>query len=182
MHALTSFFLGDRLAHDGGRLSLNPLQHIDPLTTVALPILLLILGQQPFAAAKPVRVRPWALKGREYGMALVALAGPLSNFLLAIIFSLGLRYFRATSDNQIVSIFFSYGVSLNVGMAVFNLIPFPPLDGSRLLYAIAPDSLREIMNRIESFGFASIIFFMFVIYPHINSFLFNIKEQIIKMF
>jgi Zn-dependent protease len=115
-------------------------------------------------------------------MALVALAGPLSNFLLAIIFSLGLRYFRATSDNQIVSIFFSYGVSLNVGMAVFNLIPFPPLDGSRLLYAIAPDSLREIMNRIESFGFASIIFFMFVIYPHINSFLFNIKEQIIKMF
>lgn len=180
MHSFVAYLLGDRSSHEHGRISLNPLKHVDPLTTIALPLLLIIANAQPFAAAKPVMVRPWALKGQEFGMALVAVAGPVSNLLLALAGSFLLGNMAGASDlAQEVLLYF---VSINVGLGLFNLIPFPPLDGSRALYAIAPDSLRELMNRIESFGFGAIIFFMFIVYPFISDFLRSANLYFLRLF
>ncbi len=180
MHSLVAYFLGDGSSRVNRRVSLNPLHHIDPLTTIALALILNLVGAQPFGAAKPVQVTPWALKGQEYGMALVAVVGPLSNLLLAILAGLILSVVGYQAGY--LSIFLAYLTSVNVGLAVFNLIPFPPLDGSRVLYAIAPDSLRSIMDKIESFGFASIIFFMVIIYPNINQILKSINQYILNLF
>lgn len=180
MHSIVAYMLGDRSSHDSGRFSLNPLQHVDPLTTIALPLILLLAGAQPFAAAKPVQVNTYNLKWREAGMALVAASGPLSNLSLALIFSL---IFNTISINsEIVAKTLIYAIQINVGLGLFNLIPFPPLDGSRVLYAIAPDFLRDLMNRIESFGFTVIIFFMFVIYPFINPFLISANRRVLELF
>ncbi len=180
VHSLVAYLLGDRSSHDEGRLSLNPLRHVDPLTTIALPLLLIIIGSQPFAAAKPVMVRPWTLKGKEFGMALVAASGPLSNLLLVLIGSFLLGNIAGASElTQQILLYF---VSVNVGLGLFNLIPFPPLDGSRVLYAIAPDSLREIMDKIESYGFGAIIFFMFIVYPFISEFLRSANTYFLRLF
>jgi Zn-dependent protease len=100
-------------------------------------------------------------------MAIVSLAGPLSNLVLALIFSLLFKTLGVVSSEFLGQVVV-YGVYINVGLGLFNLIPFPPLDGSRLLWAIAPDGLRDVMDRIESFGFAAIIFFMFVLFPFIQ--------------
>lgn len=180
MHSLVAYLLGDTSSHEHGRVSLNPLKHIDPLTTIALPLILILAGAQPFAAAKPVMVRPWELKGKEFGMALVSLAGPLSNLSLALLGS----FLFANFGNSSVFIqqVLLYLVSVNIGLGLFNLIPFPPLDGSRVLYAIAPDGLRSIMNTIESFGFSAIIFFMFVIYPFISGFLQSANSFFMRLF
>lgn len=176
MHALTGYWLGDDTAHAHGRITFNPLRHIDPITTVGLPLLLVILGLPPFAAAKPVPINTYRLKFEEFGMALVALAGPLTNLLLAIIFILILK---VTSPGALPLLaegkilvggsyiigFLSYSVLLNTGLFLFNMIPFPPLDGSRVLYALAPEPIQKVMDQIERMGFAAIILFMFVGFP-----------------
>lgn len=180
VHSIVAYLLGDTGSHDAGRFSLNPLQHVDPLTTIALPLILLLAGAQPFAAAKPVQVNPHNLKWREFGMALVAVSGPISNLLLAILASFIISTVRP--DVGLLRDVLLYSVSINVGLGVFNLIPFPPLDGSRVLYAIAPDFLRDLMDRIESFGFATIIFFMFIIFPFIGPILLKVDTWMIRLF
>lgn len=149
MHAYASHLLGDTTAEDSGRLSLNPLKHIDPLTTVLLPIVTLVIFQVPVLAAKPVPFNPHRLKFNEYGAALVAFAGPLSNLVLAIIGALVFN--NLNNGGQLVN-FLSTFVTLNVTIFVFNLIPIPPLDGSRVLYAFAPESIQEFMSKIEPYG------------------------------
>lgn len=180
VHSIVAYLLGDKSSHGAGRFSLNPAKHVDPLTTIALPLILLLAGAQPFAAAKPVEVNPYSLKWSEFGMALVAASGPMSNLALAILASFMISILGDGSEfaRQILL----YTVSINVGLGIFNLIPFPPLDGSRVLYAVAPDFIREIMDRIESFGFTAIIFFMFVILPFIGSTLFQVERWIINLF
>lgn len=173
MHALAGRWLGDDTAHAHGRISLNPLQHIDPVTTVALPLLLVALGMPPFAAAKPVPINTTRLKFQEFGMALVAVAGPLTNLLLAIIATLALRLFDPSGW---VLQFLLMNIAMNVGLFVFNMIPFPPLDGSRVLYALAPEPLQRVMMQIERMGFSAIIFFMFLIFPLIRPVIFNAQE------
>lgn len=173
MHALVAYKLGDDLAHSRGRISLNPLHHIDPLTTIALPLVLILLGMPPFAAAKPVPINTSRLKWGEFGMALVGVAGPLTNLGLAIFFAVMLKIFdpsalslmgvgQIAANASFVSIFFIYCIMINVGLFVFNMIPWPPLDGSRLLYALVPESVQKIMMQIESYGFAAILIFMFL--------------------
>lgn len=180
VHSIVAYFLGDSSSHDHGRFSLNPLQHIDPLTTIALPLVLLLAGGQPFAAAKPVQVNSAGLKWREVGMAIVAVVGPLSNLALALVLSFVFN--SIAIDSELTNKILLYAIQINVGLGIFNLIPFPPLDGSRVLYAIAPDWLREIMNRIESFGFTAIIFFMFILYPFIDSTLLNVNKWFLNLF
>jgi Zn-dependent protease len=149
MHAWVGFKLGDNTAAEAGRISLNPLDHIDPLMTVALPIVTIIFFGTPILAAKPVPFNPDQVKFEEFGGALIAFAGPLSNLLLAIVTVVVLRFVPSgTMIYDFLLIFFS----LNVALFVFNLIPIPPLDGSRVLYAFAPDGLRNIMEQIEPYG------------------------------
>lgn len=162
MHAQVGYWLGDDTAHAHGRISFNPLRHIDPITTVALPIILVIAGFPPFAAARPVPINMHRLKFEEFGMALVAVAGPLTNLLLAIIAGLLLQIFAPSSW---LGNFLLVNVSVNCGLFIFNLIPFPPLDGSRVLYAFAPEPVQNVMEQIERFGFTAILLFMFIGFP-----------------
>ncbi len=153
MHAYVGYKLGDPTASEEGRLSLNPLKHIDPLMTVILPLITLLLFGVPFLAAKPVPFNPDRVKYGEYGAALLAVAGPLSNLALAIIGTLILKGVASSSLGNYLQIF----IDLNVIMFVFNLIPIPPLDGSRVLFAFAPAPLQDFMRSIERFGFFIII-------------------------
>lgn len=161
MHAFMSNWLGDDTAKMQGRLTLNPIAHIDPFTTVLLPLFLAMAGAPPFGAAKPVPFNPYRVKWGEYGAALVGLAGPLTNLVLAILAGLVLRFVDIDQDWGNILLVFTV---VNVSFFVFNMIPFPPLDGSRVLYAFAPDGVRDFMERIESMGFVAIIFFMVLFY------------------
>lgn len=161
MHAFMGHWLGDDTAKLEGRLTLNPLAHIDPFTTVLLPLLLVIIGAPPFGAAKPVPFNPFKVRYGDYGAALVGLAGPLTNFLLAVLAGLAIRFLPLGPDAA--DILRVFGI-VNISFFVFNMIPFPPLDGSRVLYAFAPDSVRSFMERIEMMGFMAIIFFMLLFY------------------
>jgi Zn-dependent protease len=149
MHAYVGFKLGDDTAMEQGRVSLNPLRHIDPFTTVLLPVITLITFGAPILAAKPVPFNPARVKYDEYGAALIAAAGPLTNFVLAALTALIIKLVSPTGLlQQILDIF----LMLNVGLFVFNMIPIPPLDGSRVLYAFAPEPLQDLMRQIEPFG------------------------------
>lgn len=192
MHALVGYWLGDDTAHAHGRISLNPLRHIDPLTTVALPLVLVILGLPPFAAAKPVPINSHRLKFEEFGMALVGLAGPLTNLLLAIISVALLALIEPAApsllaDGKMIANtgyivgFLTYSIIMNIGLFVFNMIPFPPLDGSRVLYALAPEGLQNIMMQIERMGFAAIAMFMFIGFPLISPVIISAQRMILTL-
>lgn len=181
IHSIVAYFLGDDSSHEMGRFSLNPFNHVDPLTTIALPLVLLLAGAPPFAVAKPVMVDTNRLKGEEWGMALVAVSGPLSNLAIAFLASFLLKSVDVNAGGIYELILF-YSVTINVGLGVFNLIPFPPLDGSRVLYAIAPDFLRKVLMQIEQLGFAAIIFFMFILYPMISSILQKVNLWFLNLY
>lgn len=162
-HALMGYKLGDDTAHLSGRLTLNPLAHVDLFTTILLPLILFISGLPVFGAAKPVPFNPRKVRGGEMGAALVAAAGPLTNLLLVGIAGVGLQLGNVT--NEYVQFFFGIFIFINAGFFVFNMIPFPPLDGSRILYAFSPDSLRRYMNIIEGYGLFAIGIFIFFVLP-----------------
>ena len=153
-HGVVAYWLGDHTAKDAGRLTLNPIKHIDPYMSILVPVVLYLLKAPVFGGAKPVPINYRNLKWREWGMALVALAGPFTNFLLAFLFFLighfsGLLY---GTGGEIAEFIFAEIVYINLGFMLFNLIPIPPLDGSRVLYAISPDAIRQILSRIEVYG------------------------------
>ena len=178
MHGFMAHALGDDTAHREGRLTLNPLAHIDLLTTILLPMVLILMHAPPILAAKPVPFNPDRLKFEEFGAALVALAGPLTNLALAglaaVVFRLWGPEFSSTINNAII-IF----TSVNVLFFVFNMIPFPPLDGSRLLYAVAPEPLQRIMEQIEAMGFMFLLFVLLVGFQFIVGPVGNIMESIL---
>jgi Zn-dependent protease len=149
MHAYVGYKLGDTTAEREGRLSLNPLDHIDPVMTIALPIITIILFGAPILAAKPVPFDPRFVKYDEFGAALIAAAGPVSNLLLAII---GAFLERLLTAGSFLSQALDTFIVLNVALFVFNLIPIPPLDGSRVLYAFAPEPLQDLMRSLEPIG------------------------------
>ena len=179
MHRFVAHWLGDDTAHAMGRLTLNPLKHIDVTTTVLLPMVLLIAGLPPFFAAKPVPFNPDRVKWDEYGAALVGISGPLTNLLLA---GLGALLFRAVGTSVDMNVYNAIiiFVQVNIAFFVFNMIPFPPLDGSRLLYAFAPEPLQEIMYRIEQTGFLAILVFFFLIFQFISGPVVNVENSILN--
>jgi Zn-dependent protease len=167
MHAFVADRLGDPTAAREGRITLNPLAHIDPFMTLLMPALLILAGSPiVFGAAKPVPFNPWALRYGRVGAAMVAAAGPLTNLFLAIAVAAWLRMVPISDPTLLLTIMIT-----NIGFFVFNMIPFPPLDGSRLLYAVMPYQGREVMDRIERAGLTAVFLFLFVAYPIIQPFM-----------
>jgi len=162
MHGVVAEKLGDHTARIMGRLTLNPIPHLDPIMSVLLPALLLFSGSPIiFGAAKPVPISPLHFKDPKKDMALTALAGPLTNLSIAIIASLIIR-FIPLEDVAISSILFTI-VMYNLVLAIINLIPIPPLDGSKVIAAILPDDLAQAYLSIERFGI--FILFALLMFP-----------------
>lgn len=158
MHGFVAYFLGDDTAKREGRLTLNPIKHIDPFLTLLLPVFLALAHQPIFGGAKPVPFNPDRLRYDEWGAAMVALVGPLTNLILAFVL-FGIYVLLGAPTSGLISMILTTGVMVNLGFFVFNIIPIPPLDGSRVLYALAPEFARRAMEAIERYG----IIFIFVI-------------------
>lgn len=165
MHAFTSHWLGDTTASDMGRLTLNPLKHIDLWMTIILPVLLILMGIPPIFAAKPVPFNPYRVKYDEFGAALIGVAGPLTNLVLAIA-AAGL--YRLLQPSGLLETILGITIIINCSFFVFNMIPFPPLDGSRLLYAFAPEPLQKVMYRIETMGLGFTLIALYLLLPIIS--------------
>lgn len=146
LHGFVAYKLGDYTAKEQGRLTLNPIKHLDPIYSVALPLVLFLIGGPIFGGAKPVPVDFRSVKGGVWGMALVALAGPLVNFVLAFLGFLGYVFI---DSGEIVSMICFYFMSVNLGFCCFNMLPIPPLDGSRVFYVILPDKIRAFYDNLE---------------------------------
>jgi Zn-dependent protease len=162
-HALTADYLGDPTPRNMGRITLNPLKHLDPIGT----ILLIIAG---FGWAKPVMVNPMNMRGNpRTSMAIVAIAGPLSNVIMAVIaaliFRLGLVDFTMTATaggGGLIGFVLSEFIWINLILAFFNLIPIPPLDGSKILFAILPAELVYRLRPLEQYGFLILMAVIFI--------------------
>lgn len=178
MHGVMARALGDTTAADMGRLTLNPLKHIDLATTIILPLALVLVHLPPIMAAKPVPFNPNRVRYGDYGAALVGLAGPLSNFVLAIIGSL-LLHIVVNGNIQLIN-FLALFIQINVILMVFNLIPFPPLDGSRVLYAVAPEPLRRVMERIESMGFIAVLLVILIVFELFSNQIVGIENAVLR--
>jgi Zn-dependent protease len=159
MHGYVAYWLGDDTAKAQGRLTLNPIAHIDPVMTLIVPLTLAALGRPVFGGAKPVPFNPHRVKYGEFGAALVGIAGPLTNFIIAFIFFAIIVVTGLPSAQDLGGLILWTGVSVNLGFFVFNMLPIPPLDGSRVLYALAPDWARRGMEAIEQYG----IVFVFIL-------------------
>lgn len=177
VHGYVAYWLGDTTAQEHGRLTINPLKSIDLLTTIILPIVMISFGLLPILAAKPVPIDYLRIKFEEYGLALVGIAGPLTNLLLAVVMAIIIRVFY-TSINVSILKDMAIFVQINVALFIFNMIPIPPLDGSRVLYAFAPEGLRKVMASIESLGFIFIIIIFLVVLqvPAFSNALFNLEN------
>lgn len=153
-HAWSAYKLGDPTAKNLGRMSLNPLRHIDFFGTIVLPIVLTVLrvmGISPFfpiALAKPVPVNFFKLRNPKRDMMLVGMAGPAINIVLAVVFSIGLQF----DFSQTVMEFLVVTVYINLILAIFNMVPIPPLDGSRLVMGLLPTRLAVPYSRLEPYG------------------------------
>jgi len=159
MHGWMAYRLGDSTAKDAGRLTFNPFAHLDWFGSFLLP-LIMVVSNMPFVFgwAKPVPYNPYNLKDKKYGEAKVALAGPLGNLIVAIFFGLFLRLVPLSSLTFVFLI--STIITINLILMIFNLIPIPPLDGSKILAAFLPAKARQKYLSLERYGFIFILLFI----------------------
>ncbi len=163
-HGYAAYLQGDNTAKFSGRLTLNPMPHIDLMGSIVIPGLLFISGSPMIIGwAKPVPFNPYNLRNQRWGEAMVALAGPLSNIFIAVVFGLMLRFglFVSLAES------FIYIVLINLVLATFNLIPIPPLDGSKILFSVFPNSLSGTRDFLERNGFFLLLFFIFFLWQYI---------------
>lgn len=176
-HGAVAFSLGDPTAKYEGRLTLNPIKHIDPFGSVLLPLLLLVitLGRGPiFGWARPVPINPYNFKDKKWGELKVAVAGPGSNFLIAIIFGIIIR-FAGLPTSSVFLFFLSIIVIQNLLLGLFNLMPIPPLDGHWVLFSLLPEkfsNFKIILTQYSLFLLLFLIFFGFRWVINIITFLF----------
>lgn len=181
MHAYVGYWLGDDTAKLMGRLSLNPIKHIDPFLTIILPISLALTGLPIFGGAKPVPFNPRNVRFGEWGAALIAIAGPLTNFIIAFL-SYGAWVLFGSANSGIGNEIMVTLVMVNLGFFIFNLIPIPPLDGSRVLYALAPDFFRRGMELFERFGIIVLFILILLAGPSIGTFMSGAINFFISVF
>ena len=168
MHGIVAYRLGDDTARLMGRLTLNPFRHIDPIMTIALPVMIIFTNaltgaaMPVFGGAKPVPFNPENLKYGEWGIAMVAASGPLVNLLLAFISYAIAAY---VGDGNAVGKLLATSVAVNLGFFAFNIIPIPPLDGSRVFYVIAPDFIRRFFEVAEQYGIVLVYIAVLVLSP-----------------
>lgn len=163
-HGYVAYMQGDNTAKFAGRLTLNPIPHIDMFGSIILPLLLIFSGSPMVIGwAKPVPFNPYNLRNQKWGEALVALAGPLSNIFIAVVFGLLIRF----------SVFpdlinpFIYIVFINLVLATFNLVPIPPLDGSKILFSVLPYSMNNVRGFLEKNGFVLLLLFIFFLWKFV---------------
>lgn len=181
MHAYVGYWLGDNTSKIQGRLSLNPVRHIDPFMTIILPVTLALIGAPIFGGARPVPFNPHNVRFGDWGAALIAVAGPLTNFIIAFI-SFGLWVVLGMPDQGIVGQTFFALISVNLGFFVFNSIPIPPLDGSRVLYALAPEFVKRGMESIERYGIMLVFAIVLLAGPAIVTFMSTAIDFLIGIF
>lgn len=164
-HGYVAYLLGDTTAKDRGRLSLNPIKHVDPFGTILLPILMIATLGVGFGYAKPVPVNPWRFKDRRKGMFLTGIAGPMTNLGLAAIGGAIVRVLALLPDSTIgwyALLLFYYFVVINLVLMFFNLIPIPPLDGSRVLPLFLSDNAMRTYAQVEKYGFLVLLALIFL--------------------
>jgi Zn-dependent protease len=186
MHAFVAYWLGDDTARREGRLTLNPIKHIDPFLTIILPLGLALVGAPIFGGAKPVPFRPDQVKGGDWGAALVALGGPLTNLFIAFItFGIGVVSGVITTGGVEVSLagtIIMTMISVNLGFFVFNILPIPPLDGSRVLYALAPEFVRTGMRFIEQYGIILVFALVLLAGPLLGAYMTEVINFFLTLF
>ncbi len=163
-HGSVAYSLGDPTAKYEGRLTMNPLKHLDPFGSVLLPLLLFISGSSFLVGwAKPVPINPYNFRDQKWGSLKVALAGPASNMALALVFGLVIRFIPVEFFIAAPGMFqmFAFVVQINIMLALFNLIPIPPLDGHWILFALLPDSFNQMKMFLQQYGIFILIFLIF---------------------
>jgi len=186
-HGWAANKLGDPTAMIMGRVTLNPIAHIDPIGTVLLPLLLVIMRAPPFGWAKPVPVNPMNLKNPKKDNLLISAAGPVSNFCVAIVAGIILKILLTITGNtappgfnitQVLVTILYYSVLLNVFLAVFNLIPIPPLDGSGILLGLVSEEAAQKIEQLRPYGFIIVIGMMWL---GVLTFIFSPIQKIINI-
>ena len=174
-HGFVALALGDPTAKYQGRLTLNPFNHLDPVGSVLVPLIGYFAGGFIIGWAKPVPFNPYNLRPEKWGLpaqageALVAVAGPVSNIVIALIFGLLIRLGDGASFmNESFLSLASFVVLINITLAIFNLIPIPPLDGSKILFAVLPLKWQGIRNSLENSGLILVFIFIFFLWPVIS--------------
>lgn len=160
-HGYTAELLGDPTPRLQGRLTLNPLKHLELFGSFIVPLITSMAGFT-FGWAKPIEWNPYNVKNKRWGELIIAIAGPLSNLFIAIVFGFVIRLFWNSLSASFIQIS-SYVIAINIVLAIFNLIPLPPLDGSKVLFSILPPKMiriREILERYSIFFFLIVIFFL----------------------
>ncbi len=161
-HGYAAAILGDPTAKYAGRLTLNPLKHLDPMGSFIVPILTTMIGGMTFGWAKPVPYNPYNLKGGKWGPAIVAVAGPAANLFLAVFFSLILHsslseiYLSANAIPLIAG-----AIQINIILFIFNMIPVPPIDGSKILFSLIPYRYNHIVEFLEKYQLMLVLLVIF---------------------
>lgn len=177
-HGGVAYVLGDTTAKDAGRLSLNPLVHLDLVGSILLPLSLLSLNMPIIGWAKPVPINPMNFTDRRWGNLKVSLAGPLSNFLVAFVFGMIIKFMPFLPENFLI--ISAIVVFYNIVLGLFNLIPVPPLDGSHILFSLLPERFNALKVFLWRYGFIILLFVIFIV-PGGLSWIFNFAEKILML-
>jgi Zn-dependent protease len=168
-HGYAAERLGDPTARLAGRLTLNPISHIDPVGSVLLPLILYISHAGFIIGwAKPVPFNPYNLRSKKWGEAIVAAAGPATNLLIALVFGLFLHFGPISTISSSVVLLISTIVLINLVLAVFNLVPIPPLDGSKILFSIFPAGFSPVRAFLEKYSLILALIFIFFLWQYIS--------------
>lgn len=176
-HGYAAFIQGDLTAERAGRLTLNPLKHLDPVGSFIVPIITYFLAGIPFGWAKPVPFNPYNLRSQRWGETIVAAAGPASNFLIAVVFAFFVRLAPVFSLPESFITICASVVLINVALGLFNLVPIPPLDGSKILFGLLPfrysQPFRRIYEHYSLIFLLIFVFFLSYILSPLITFIFN---------
>lgn len=180
-HGFMAEYYGDKTARMAGRLTLNPLYHLDLFGSIILPAILYFTTGFAFGWARPVPYNPNNLRNRRWGTIAVAAAGVLANILIALVFGLGLRFLLPGMPSEKLVMMFSSIVIVNLALALFNLVPIPPLDGSKILFNLLPSRMGRYLTVIEQYSFVILVVFIFAFSQYLAPLIFGAFSLITGM-